>query len=245
MKAPFPWFGGKSKVAHLVWARFGDVRNYVEPFAGSLAVLLARETEPKIETVNDLDCWIANFWRALQHNPEAVAFHADWPVNEADLHARHLWLVQQTEFRERMKTDPDFYNAKIAGWWVWGISQLIGSGWCQTSERRRMDGKGKFFTERTLPCENGNTRMHLTGAQGIETAQVRFPGRGNGSRAPRGTQTVSRKRPLISGHGGSHGVHTQAKRPRLANDLGRGVLNADVPNQLSCRSSAGNGYYLC
>ena len=41
LKAPFPWFGGKSKVAGLVWERFGDVANYVEPFAGSLAVLLA------------------------------------------------------------------------------------------------------------------------------------------------------------------------------------------------------------
>ena len=130
MRAPFPWFGGKSRVAHIVWDRFGDVRNYVEPFAGSLAVLLGRPTKPKIETVNDLDCWIANFWRALQADPEALAHHAHWPVNEADLHARHLWLVRQIEFRERMKTDPDYYDVKIAGWWVWGQSIWIGSGWC-------------------------------------------------------------------------------------------------------------------
>lgn len=39
LKAPFPWFGGKSRVAPQVWERFGDVDNYVEPFAGSLAVL--------------------------------------------------------------------------------------------------------------------------------------------------------------------------------------------------------------
>src|ERR1700681_1264474 len=130
LKAPFPWFGGKSRVAHIVWDHFGDVRNYVEPFAGSLAVLLGRPTEPHIETVHDLDCWIANFWRALQADPEALAQHADWPVNEVDLHARHLWLVKQTDFRERMKTDPDYFDVKIAGWWVWGISQWIGSGWC-------------------------------------------------------------------------------------------------------------------
>ena len=35
MKAPFPWFGGKSKVSSIVWERFGDVQNYVEPFFGS------------------------------------------------------------------------------------------------------------------------------------------------------------------------------------------------------------------
>lgn len=67
LRAPFPWFGGKSRVAHLVWSAFGaDVANYVEPFAGSLAVLLARPGEPRIETVNDLDGYLVNFWRAVQ-----------------------------------------------------------------------------------------------------------------------------------------------------------------------------------
>lgn len=131
LRAPFPWFGGKSRAAALCWQAFGaDVANYVEPFAGSLAVLLARPGEPRIETVNDLDAMVANFWRAVSFAPDAVAAAADWPVNEADLHARHLWLVQQAEFRERMKTDPEYFDAKIAGWWVWGISQWIGSGWC-------------------------------------------------------------------------------------------------------------------
>lgn len=60
MKAPFPWFGGKRRVAHLVWDRFGDVPNYVEPFAGSLAVLLERPHTPRCETVNDKDCYLAN-----------------------------------------------------------------------------------------------------------------------------------------------------------------------------------------
>ena len=42
MKAPFPWFGGKSRVAHLGWDRIGNVPNYVEPFFGSGAVVSAR-----------------------------------------------------------------------------------------------------------------------------------------------------------------------------------------------------------
>ena len=131
LKAPFPWFGGKSRVADIVWDRFGDVANYVEPFFGSGAVLLARPHPPRIETVNDLDCMVANFWRAVQADPETVAQWCDWPVNEADLHARHLWLVQNLPaHRERMMTEPDYFDAKIAGWWVWGLCQWIGSGWC-------------------------------------------------------------------------------------------------------------------
>lgn len=130
MKAPFPYFGGKSKVVDIVWACLGDVSNYVEPFAGSLAVLLSRPHKPKTETVNDIDCYLSNFWRALSNNPEAVAEAADWPVNEADLLARHKWLIKQTEFQHKMKTDPFFYDVKIAGWWVWGVCSWIGSGWC-------------------------------------------------------------------------------------------------------------------
>lgn len=29
MKAPFPYFGGKSKVADVVWEALGDVKHYI------------------------------------------------------------------------------------------------------------------------------------------------------------------------------------------------------------------------
>jgi DNA adenine methylase len=151
IKAPFPWFGGKSRAASLIWERFGDVPNYVEPFAGSLAVLLGRPTVPKTETVNDLDCYLANFWRSIGRAPEAVARHADWPVNEADLHARHLWLVNRDDFRERMKTDPDFFDPKIAGWWVWGQCAWIGSGWCAIRSKLPHVGNAGQGVNRKLP----------------------------------------------------------------------------------------------
>ena len=137
MKAPFVWFGGKRRVADVVWTALGDVDNYVEPFAGSLAVLLNRTDDMgdgrrRSETVNDADGFLANFWRALAADPEAVAHHYDWPVNEVDLFARHLWLVNDGRSRllNGMEADPEFYDAKIAGWWVWGVNAWIGSGWC-------------------------------------------------------------------------------------------------------------------
>ena len=78
LKSPFPWFGGKSRAASLIWSRLGPVPNYVEPFAGSLAVLLGRPHPPKTETANDLDCYLANFWRAVSMAPDEVALNADW-----------------------------------------------------------------------------------------------------------------------------------------------------------------------
>lgn len=137
LPSPYPWFGGKRKAAPLVWGRFGNVANYVEPFFGSGAVLLARPHKPGIETINDADGFIANFWRAVQADPDAVAHYADWPVNEIDLHSRHAWLIARRESVEKMLADPEYFDAKVAGWWVWGLSCWIGSGWCAVESHRR------------------------------------------------------------------------------------------------------------
>lgn len=190
LKAPFPWFGGKRRAASLVWSRFGVVRNYVEPFYGSGAVLLGNPHPPATETVNDLDCYVANFWRAMTAAPDEVACWADSPVNEADLHARHQWLVNRAEFRERMKADADFYDAKIAGWWVWGISCWIGGGWCKITgrrpERRRPmaaathKGIGCFATGRSPDMNYAGSKgvhqkmpsAYYCGSQGVHAQQM-------------------------------------------------------------------------
>lgn len=136
LRAPFPWYGGKTLAAPMIWRAFGNVPNYVEPFFGSGATLLARPHAAKVETVNDKDGFIANVWRAIQHAPDEVAKWCDWPVNEADLHARHRWLVAKgAPLLEQLIDDPDFYDAKIAGWWIWGVCTWIGNGWCHKDER--------------------------------------------------------------------------------------------------------------
>lgn len=143
IKAPFPYFGGKSRAASLVWERFGDVPNYVDPFAGSLAVLLSRPHPPRTETVNDLDGNIANFWRAVQADPEVVAKYADWPVNEIDIIARRKWCFEQTdELVTRMKSDMDYYDAKVAGIWCWGMCCSITNAWLDNSVHLGNAGRG-------------------------------------------------------------------------------------------------------
>ena len=140
--APFPWFGGKRTVASTIWERLGDVNNYVEPFFGSGAVLLSRPHAPKTETINDADKMVANFWRAAKADPESVAHYADWPVNEADLHARHWWLLTEGAKRvAALEGDPDLYDAQVAGWWCWGACAWIGSGWCSGNGPWRWTGE--------------------------------------------------------------------------------------------------------
>jgi hypothetical protein len=160
LKAPFPWFGGKSRAAELIWSRLGNVPNYVEPFFGSGAVLLRRPHAPGNEIINDLDCYVANAWRSIQATPPKVASFCDWPVNEADLHARHRWLHGREEFRKRMENDPEYFDARIAAWWIWGISCWIGDNFCRPSRQDSMPNvAGSKGVARQVP--------HLTGGQGV------------------------------------------------------------------------------
>ena len=205
MKAPFPWFGGKSRVAHLVWDRIGNVPNYVEPFFGSGAVLLERPWPAQTESVNDLDCMVANFWRALQHDPEGVAEAADNPVNEADQHARHLWLCSAEDFRERMKTEPEFYDAKIAGWWVWGQCIWIGAGWC-ARQLPHLGDAGKGLNRKLPHLGDAGTGVHR-----------KLPHLGDAGKG------LNRQLP----HLGNAGTGVHRKLPHLG-DAGTGVQESDL-----------------
>lgn len=179
LKAPFPYMGGKSRVAHIVWKAFGDAPNYVEPFFGSGAVLLGRPHEPKIETVNDADALLSNFWRSIKAAPDDVAKHADWPVNECDLHARHLWLVEQREtLTARLHGDPEYYDAKLAGWWVWGCCSSIGGGWCSGEGPWGAveDDEGHRQLVRLGNAGQGieRKRVHLNACMGINSKRVQI-----------------------------------------------------------------------
>jgi DNA adenine methylase len=133
LKAPYPWPGGKSDAAPLIWARLGDCPNYVEPFAGSAAALLARphDLSGKTETVNDVDGFVINALRAITYAPDETAHWCDWPVSECDLTSIHLWLkAQRPDLTARLFADPEYCDPKVAGRWLWGIASWIGDGWC-------------------------------------------------------------------------------------------------------------------
>ncbi len=135
-----PWFGGKRRWADDVWRRFGKVDVYAEPFAGSIAVLLANPSPAAKEVVCDTDGMICNFWRALRTDPEQTAYWADYPTIHQDLRARHLWLVKwRDENAERLMEDPAYCDAQAAGWFAWGLSNWIGGGWCTSDNDTTYD----------------------------------------------------------------------------------------------------------
>ena len=61
----FGWYGGK--FSHLGWLLplLPPAHHYCEPFGGSAAVLLNRNPSP-VETYNDMDGEVVNFFRVLR-----------------------------------------------------------------------------------------------------------------------------------------------------------------------------------
>ena len=208
LSAPFPYFGGKRRAAPIIWQALGDPSGYVEPFAGSAAVLLARPPFKgrRTETLNDADGWLVNTWRAIQLDPDSVALHAYGPVTEIDYHARLAWLHSRRdeELVAWLEGDPENHDAKAAGWWLYvmacGIGDPFGGGpW------KVIDGK----------LANSRTSVTRAGASTVESDRWqarKLPHLGNAGRG------VHRELPHLGDAG--QGVHR--KLPHLG-DAGQGV----------------------
>jgi len=121
MNTPFGYFGDKGRIATAIWQRLGDPTYYYEPFAGSLGCLRGRPAPGRFEYVGDLDAQITNFWRAAKWaKPEELSLWADWPNNSLDLKARLRWLTAQKDrLHMGLSADPQFFDAKCAGWYAW------------------------------------------------------------------------------------------------------------------------------
>lgn len=236
LKFPAPWFGGKTKIADLVWDRFGNPDNFIEPFCGSAAVTLRRPADHfkgkyRVETLNDANHFLVNVFRALRHDPDAVAEWADNIVSEADLHAIHEWLMKSAhcqEYRDKMKSDPDYYDAKIAGRWIYGACCWIGSGWCDES---RMPSKQ--IPE--LAVGRGVTAPNLS-------AKIPELSVGRGDTSPHGRPQLTDAFDI--GRGVNSNGNISSKRPRLAEtgEPGTGVCGSSgVSLQIPHLSNAGQG----
>lgn len=120
MKPPFSYYGGKTTLAPKIAELLPAHDHYVEPFAGSLAVMLAKEPSAA-ETVNDLDGDLVNFWKVLRDQPEELEractltphsreeYEASEALEGSDLErARRVW-VRLTQGRS--------HSMKPTGWW--------------------------------------------------------------------------------------------------------------------------------
>lgn len=99
---PFAYFGGKMRLAERIVDLLPAHQHYVEPFAGSLAVLLAKP-RATMETVNDLDGDLVAFWRVLREQPDALALTMALTPHSRQEHQDSYEIPEGTSDLERAR----------------------------------------------------------------------------------------------------------------------------------------------
>lgn len=87
---PLKWHGGKWYLAPKIVALMPPHTHYVEPYAGGLSVMLAKDPEGASEVANDIDGRLSNFWRVLQDDKTFGRFRRTLeavPFSEAEYRA--------------------------------------------------------------------------------------------------------------------------------------------------------------
>jgi DNA adenine methylase len=134
----FGWYGGK--FSHLDWLLplLPAAHHYCEPFAGSGAVLLNR-TPARVETYNDVDGDVVNFFRTLRRQPMELARNiALTPFSREEFHEA---IFDEPEALDELERARRFYiRARQART---GLAQTASLGrWanCKNTSRAGMSG---------------------------------------------------------------------------------------------------------
>jgi DNA adenine methylase len=107
LKPPFSWYGGKQKLAKFVIGHMPRHDVYIEPFGGAASVLLAKPTV-KLETYNDLNRGVVNFYRCLRNGSRL-----DWLTEQLQLspHSRFEFIESRRYIESLPANDCDWDHA--------------------------------------------------------------------------------------------------------------------------------------
>jgi DNA adenine methylase len=155
---PLKWHGGKHYLARRIVELMPPHTHYVEPYAGGLAVLLAKEPDRVSEVVNDLDGDLTTFWRVLQ------------APNDFDRFRRVVEVVpfSEAEWREarhNLRAHPDADPVHRAVWFFVA---------CRQSLAGRMDSFAPLSRNRTRRGMNEQTSAWLSAVEGLPAVHARL-----------------------------------------------------------------------
>jgi DNA adenine methylase len=136
IKPPVPYHGGKSRLATWIVSLMPAHRVFVEPFAGSAAVLLAKPISVH-EILNDVDGNVVNFYRVLRDRPEALEY------------AVRLSPYAREEFAEARFDDTIDDLERARRWWVrtnqsFAHTGTTATGWSTSIKRGSNNARTVF-----------------------------------------------------------------------------------------------------
>lgn len=108
----FSRMGAKSALREWLVSVFPEHHTYVEPFSGSMKVILWKKNRSKIEVVNDADKYLINFWRHIQFFPQELADEINrHPTSEYMFRHWHANIDRMSKF---MQAVAFYYMAKMS-----------------------------------------------------------------------------------------------------------------------------------
>ncbi|WP_279172853.1 DNA adenine methylase [Tannerella forsythia] len=123
MKTPITYYGGKQKMLKIILPMIPEHDIYVEPFFGGGAVFWAKEPV-NVEFVNDKNGEVANFYRVLKNDFDALKKQIDSTLHSEFMHkeARSIYFA------------PEGHDKIMRAWAVWVLSHqsfysILGSTW--------------------------------------------------------------------------------------------------------------------
>ncbi len=173
---PTSYYGAKTRLAPWIASLLPPGRTYVEPFAGSAAVLFAKPPSPT-EILNDLDGAVVNFFRVLRDRPAKLA------------QALRLTPYARGEYQQlAARYDaPELDELERARRWFVRVNQSIShlagagrpAGWAAAFNTNGADHAHKFaaIADRLEACAERLRRVHLEQRPAVEViAKYAKPG---------------------------------------------------------------------
>jgi DNA adenine methylase len=152
---PLKWHGGKAYLASRIVALMPPHVHYVEPFAGGLSVLLAKDPDGVSEVVNDLNDGLSNFWFVLQN---------------VDTFADFKRVVEAVPFSEG-----EFKDAQKATVFGSNVDRAVNFFvLCRQSLAGRMKGFTGVTKTRTRRRMNNEVSAWLTAVEGLPAVHERL-----------------------------------------------------------------------
>jgi DNA adenine methylase len=131
MRPPFSYYGSKARLAPRIADLLPAHRTYIEPFAGSAAVLFAKPPSP-VEIINDQDNNVVTFFRVLRnHADELVRVLRLTPYARAEYLAADLAADDLTDIERArrffIRATQGFNGAGTGRWAGWSNGIRNGS----------------------------------------------------------------------------------------------------------------------
>jgi len=166
IKPPFSYYGGKTTLAPKIAELLPEHDHYVEPFAGSLAVLLAKEPS-RAETVNDLDGDLVNFWRVLRDQPKEMERACALTPHSREEYLASADLTKCADIERARRvfvrlTQGRSHSMKPTGWWY---------GRNATQRGQTQSESVDAFTRRLAACAERVRKVTIENRDAIEMIQ--------------------------------------------------------------------------